>query len=154
MIQETDEWLHDFSYLSVNIDGNLIFCMNIPYVKVEVSCHTVFIYYGKCHSVHLDISRNIMMISLEEEGSYKILEKWNEIYNKSLGCMEYQYGKLARRRVHNVNVTAIMLAWLNDDGFFVASTLSTWEVEVRIYNNLQLVCLLVRQSSVKNSKCM
>ena len=46
MIRQTNEWLHNLSYLSVGIDGNLLFCVNIPYAEVEVLCHTVLIMMG------------------------------------------------------------------------------------------------------------
>ena len=68
-----------------------------------------YIYDGECHSVHLIISRNIMRLLFEEERSYKVLDQWDENYDKSLGCVEYQYGRLARRRVHNVTFPGIML---------------------------------------------
>ena len=115
MVRETGEWIYDLSCLSVDIDGNLLFCVNIPYVKVEVLCHTVLIYDGKFCSVHLVISRNIVMVLFEEGGSYKVLEQWDENYNKSLGCVEY-HGRLARGRVHNFTFPSIMLVWLNDYG--------------------------------------
>ena len=66
MIRGTEKGLHVLSYLSVDIDGNLLFCVTIPYVKEEVLCHTVLIYDGECHSVHLVISRNTMMVLFEE----------------------------------------------------------------------------------------
>jgi len=50
-----------------------------------------------------------MIVLLQEEGSYNGLKQWDENYNESFRCVEYQYGKLARRRVHNVTFPGIML---------------------------------------------